>query len=213
MSNDLPTLQSYIQNYVPLSSADWEQIEPYFKRRMIDVGEHLLEEGEICRHLHFVESGLFHYYILKDGTPRTKFFTIAPYLFTSQRSFNEQIPAQESIQAIELSIVWSISYDDHQKLMALPSWNLLARKVTQEVQFFTEQILEDLQNETAEARYRHLLENQPDLLQRIPLRFLASYLGIAPQSLSRIRQKIATKARKEALEEAKRRKEEEAEEE
>jgi hypothetical protein len=95
----------------------------------------------------------------------------------------------------------------------LPSWNLLARKVTQEVQFFTEQILEDLQNETAEARYRHLLENQPDLLQRIPLRFLASYLGIAPQSLSRIRQKIATKARKEALEEAKRRKEEEAEEE
>ncbi|MEM1328623.1 MAG: Crp/Fnr family transcriptional regulator [Bacteroidota bacterium] len=190
MSTSSSSLRAHINTYVPLSDSDWQQIEPHFHRRTFNSGDYILEEGKICRHLYFLQKGLLHYFVMKDGVPRTKFFTIAPYLFTSQRSFNEQIPATESIQAIELSVAWSISYDDNQKLLELPAWNLLSRKVTQEVQFYTEQILEDLQNETAETRYRKLLDAQPELLQRIPLKYLASYLGIAPQSLSRIRQRV-----------------------
>ena len=73
------------------------------------------------------------------------------------------------------------------------SWAEFARKITQEVQFFTEEILLELQTETAEVRYEKMLEISPNLLQRIPLKYLASYLGIAPQSLSRIRKKITQK--------------------
>ncbi len=74
----------------------------------------------------------------------------------------------------------------------LKSWTDFARKIIQEVQFFTEEILEELQTETAEFRYEKMLKNEPELLKRIPLNILASYLGIAPQSLSRIRKKLAT---------------------
>ncbi len=86
--------------------------------------------------------------------------------------------------------MWELSYAHNNELLKLDSWNSFGRKITQEVQFFTEEILEELQTETAEDRYFKLLNNQPSLVQRIPLKYLASYLGIAPQSLSRIRKKV-----------------------
>ena len=75
--------------------------------------------------------------------------------------------------------------------MEVKSWNTFVRKLIQEVQYFTEKILEEIQTETAEKRYEKMLKNEPLPLQRIPLKYLASFFGIAPQSLSRIRKKIA----------------------
>ncbi len=69
------------------------------------------------------------------------------------------------------------------------------RKLIQEVQYYTEEILQEIQTETAENRYIKLLESNPALLQRVPLKYLASYLGIAAQSLSRIRKKLAKQKR------------------
>lgn len=152
-----------------------------------------MEEGRVCKNLYFLESGLLRFFVLKDGVETTKFFTVAPYFFTSQASFNLKKPANEYIQTIEKSTVWETTYEENETLLTIPSWNSFARRITQEVQFFTEKILEDLQMETAENRYQKLLNEQPGLIQRIPLKYLASYLGIAPQSLSRIRKKIATK--------------------
>ncbi len=99
-----------------------------------------MEEGKVCRHLYFVENGLLRFYINKDGNDITKFFTEAPYFFTSQASFNAQKPATENIQAIEKSLVWQISYQQTNELYQLKSWTEFARKITQEVQFFTEDI-------------------------------------------------------------------------
>lgn len=161
-----------------------------FKKRVIPKKYNILEEGKICKSLFFLESGLLRYFVLKDGKEVTKFFTIAPYCFTSQASFNSRKPANESIQSIEESVIWETSFKQNEELLKLESWNSFARKITQEVQFFTEEILEDLQSETAENRYRKLLQNQPELLNRIPLKYLASFYGVAPQSLSRIRKKL-----------------------
>ncbi|TAF75019.1 MAG: Crp/Fnr family transcriptional regulator [Bacteroidetes bacterium] len=184
--------RQFIENYTTLSDSDWKEIYKCFEQRVFDKDQVLLAEGKVCRHLYFVESGLFHFYINKDGNNITKFFTEAPYFFTSQASFNAQKPATENIQAIEESIVWQISYNQANELYKLKSWTEFARKIIQEVQFFTEEILEELQTETAEFRYEKMLKNEPELLKRIPLKILASYLGIAPQSLSRIRKKIMT---------------------
>ena len=120
----------------------------------------------------------------------TKFFTIAPYCFTSQVSFNQEKPATENIQAIEKSVVWQLTLQQSNTLFELKSWSTFARKILQEVQFFTEEILEEIQTETAEFRYKKMIENDPQLANRIPLKYLASYFGIAPQSLSRIRKKV-----------------------
>jgi len=185
-----PFLQ-FIREYTPMSDVDWQQIEVCLQKRQLNEGDCILEEGKICRHVWFLESGFLRYFIHKDGNDITKFFTNPPYCFTSQRSFNTQMPATENIQALERSVVWQISREDANRLFELKSWATFVRLLVQEVQFFTEEILIDLQNETAENRYKQLINEGSPFLQKVPLKHLASYLGIAPQSLSRIRKKVA----------------------
>jgi CRP-like cAMP-binding protein len=190
----LDSLRKFIEKYTNLPLNEWNEIAACFEKRLVEQDEIVLAEGKICKYLYFVESGLLRFYINKDGNDITKFFTDAPYFFTSQVSFNYQKPALENIQAIEKSVVFQITYKQSNELFKLKSWSEFGRRITQEVQFFTEEILEQLQTETAESRYERMLRNNPQLLQRIPLKHLASYLGIAPQSLSRIRKKLQEKA-------------------
>ena len=180
-----------MEKYQVIPDQDWIKISNRFRRREVQKNEFILRAGKICRHLYFLESGLLRYFITKEEIEVTKFFTIAPYCFTSQVSFNHNAPSKEYIQSIEDSVIWETTFEENEKLLELKSWSLFARKITQEVQFFTEETLEELQSETAENRYLKMLNNRGELLQRLPLKILASYLGIAPQSLSRIRSKHA----------------------
>ena len=183
---------SYINNYTPLSSTDWEKIKACLVRREIAKGELILEAGRVCRHLWFLESGYLRYFVWKDGVDVSKFFTSPPYCFTSQRSFTTFTPADESIEALEESVIWQMSEENANRLLDIPAWSTFVRKLVQEVQYYTELILQDLQNHTAEDRYRIMLEESNPLLQHVPLKHLATYLGIAPQSLSRIRKKVVS---------------------
>ncbi|GMN10883.1 Crp/Fnr family transcriptional regulator [Croceitalea sp. MTPC9] len=182
--------RKFVEEYEKIPDTDWELVSARFRKKILPKNYNLLEQGKICKNLYFLENGLLRFFILKDGIESTKFFTIAPYCFTSQASFNSKKPANEYIQTVEKSIIWETSYKENEELLNLKSWNSFARKITQEVQLFTEEILEELQTETAENRYQKLLNNQPELLQRIPLKHLASFFGVAPQSLSRIRKKL-----------------------
>ena len=187
--------KQFVENYTTVSIVEWEKIINCFEKKIVEKDEMILQQGKICKYLYFLETGLLRFFITKDGNEIIKFFTDAPYCFTSQYSFNNQIPATENIQAIETSIVWQISLAKSNELLTLKTWSNFAKKIIQEVQFLTEEILEDIQTETAEARYEKMLIHNPNLLSRLPLKYLASYLGIAPQSLSRIRKKIAKKKR------------------
>lgn len=189
-------VRQYIHRYVSLGEEDWQSIANKLTRRVSLRATLLLQQGQVCRHLYFLETGLLRFLNWKDGRDITKYFTVAPYCFTSQRSFTMEIAANESIEALEDSIVWQMSKADSDALLQLPAWSEFVRKLVQEVQYYTDCILEELQNETAEARYRKMLQINDPLLQRVPIKHLASYLGIAPQSLSRIRKKIALAERK-----------------
>lgn len=189
------SFRKYIERYVPLTDTDWNTILNCFEQKVIAKDAILLEEGKVCRHLYFLENGLLRFYIYKGGNDITKFFTDAPYCFTSQVSFTAEKPATENIEAIEKSVLWQTTLQQANYLLELKSWNTFVRKLIQEVQFYTESILQEMQTETAEDRYRKMLTNNDSLVQRIPLKYLASYFGIAPQSLSRIRKNIAQKSR------------------
>lgn len=189
------TLKQFVENYTAITDVDWERISGCFTKIIVERDEVLLAEGTICRHLYFIESGLLRFYINNNGNDVTKFFTDAPYCFTSQVSFTAQKPATENIQAIEKSVIWQITLQQANDLLELKSWSTFIRKLLQQVQSYTEDILEAMQTETAESRYEKMLTSKPALLQRVPLKYLASYFGIAPQSLSRIRKKLTTKSR------------------
>ncbi len=187
---DPSAFRKFIGNYVFLPEKDWDVISRYVRLGVVKKGDFVLRAGEVCNTFWFLEQGLLRFSVLKNGEYVTKFFTVAPYAFTSQYSFSNRLPAQENIEALEESILWKVSFEDSNTLFCLESWNTFVRKLIQEVQHFTEQILEEVQNETAENRYLRLVENKPGLVQRIPLKYLASFLGITPQSLSRIRRKV-----------------------
>ncbi|MFK7972058.1 MAG: Crp/Fnr family transcriptional regulator [Bacteroidia bacterium] len=180
----------FIHSYVNMSTETWQQVEGCIVYKALSKGEVLLKTGEVCRHLYFVEEGFLRFFIWKNGEDVTKFFTEAPYVFTSQRSYLTASPATESIQAITPCTMWMMTKEDAEALNVIPSWNEFTVKIKGEVQFFTEEIYTDIQTRTAEERYRYLLEKRPALIRNVPQQYIASFLGIAPQSLSRIRKKM-----------------------
>lgn len=181
--------RTFIQNYSTLTDAEWAQVEKCISRKVYTRGDILLASGKVCRKLYFLETGFLRYFVFKSGEDVTKYFTEAPYCFTSQRSFTTNTPAEDNIEALQDSIVWEMDQSDAFALLKVFHWSEFVRKLVQEVQFFTEQILEDLQNKTAEERYIQMVEENNSLLANVPLKHVASFLGIAPQSLSRIRKK------------------------
>jgi CRP-like cAMP-binding protein len=185
--------RQFIHNYTLLSNEDWAMIETHLVRMEVKKETILLQEGKICRHLYFLESGLLRFFILRNGNDVTKYFTDIPYCFTSIKSFEAQKPATESIETLEDTVLWAMTFESVQLLQKLPAWSTFSRKLVQEVQTYTDEILEDMQTETAENRYKKMLLGNDPLLQRVPLKHIASYLGIAPQSLSRIRKSVLTK--------------------
>ena len=188
----LHPIRTYIMQYTPIKDCDWELIFPCLVRKPYAKGEILQREGSVCKKVSFLETGFLRYFMTQDGIDKTKFFTEPPYCFTSQRSLLKASPAEEGIEALEDSIVWEMNKKNAFRLLeeCLP-WNTFVRELVQEVQYYTEQILLESQNLTAEQRYIQMVENGDIRLQKVPLKHLASYLGVAPQSLSRIRKKYA----------------------
>ena len=180
----------FIESYTDLSDADWHIIQQAFEKKEFAKNEIILAEGSICRYFYFLEKGLIRFFVNTDGNEITKFFTNAPYCFTSKNSFRMQTPAKESIQSLEKTVVWQITLKQANELLELKSWNNFTRKFVNEVQTYTEELLWEIKTETAEERYKKLLLQYPELTQRIPLKHLSTFLGIAPQSLSRIRKKL-----------------------
>lgn len=188
--------KQYILRYNPIKLEEWEDVEKRLTRKEYKKGELILEDGKICRKLFFLEEGFLRFFINKEGEDISKFFTEAPYCFTSQRSFTKDIPTEDNIEVLQESIVWELDKADAFDLLKYPNWSEFIRKLIQEVQFYTEEILKDIQNNTAEERYVKMVEENDSILKNVPLKDIASYLGIAPQSLSRIRKKYWTDNRK-----------------
>lgn len=183
----MDAFKKFIKMYTELSENEWQIISQVFEQKTFHKNELILKEGSICRHFYFLESGLIRFFILHNGDDTTKFFTTAPFCFTSKTSFRQITPAHENIQALETTVVYQTTLSHVTKLLELKAWNTFTRNFMHEVQTHTEELLIEAKTETAEIRYQKLLAKYPDLIKKIPLRHLATFLGIAPQSLSRIR--------------------------
>ena len=130
--------KEFIKIYTHLPENDWNLIKREFQKETFKKNAMLLEEGNVCRHFYFFEKGLVRFCCNVDGEDVTKTFCMAPYCFTSKISFRNQTPANESIQALEETIVWRINYNQYKKLEQLNSWNIFMRKLLNEIQEFLE---------------------------------------------------------------------------
>jgi CRP-like cAMP-binding protein len=188
----IASLRRFISTFTDIPETDWEAIEASFRQERYNKNQLIVLEGEICRNVWFVEKGLFRWYFNKDGEEITKFFSAAPGMLTAKYSFHRQEPSLESIMALTDATMWRISFEEYQSLLRIPAWNAFVRLYTIRINEHLDQLLHEIRSETAEKRYFDLLERHKEYMNDIPLQYIASYLGIAPQSLSRIRKKIDT---------------------
>ncbi|TDQ18959.1 CRP-like cAMP-binding protein [Algoriphagus boseongensis] len=147
--------------------------------------------GATCRTIYFVLSGVARIYYLKDGTEVTEYFAFENDLIVRAESLFTNTPSKKAIQALEDSVLVSISSEALYGLFEKQhDLERLFNRLVQNSYVETLRRLENIQFLTAEERYQKLLEEHPEIVQKIPLKYVASFLGITQVSLSRIRASI-----------------------
>jgi CRP-like cAMP-binding protein len=189
MSNKLI---SFLQLFRHISLQDQEVISNAFEARTFEEGDYLFKGGNVCRQRFFIVEGVLRIVMHNEkGNEVTHYFLKENQFCTILNSFNNQVPAQESIQAACKAYVLEIS---HAKLMALyeqlPYLKSLIDDITQQALLDKIQIRNAYLGQDSTTRYRLFMMRQADIALRVPLSDVASYLGITPQSLSRIRKNI-----------------------
>lgn len=187
----IQTLYNSIRSKIELKHSEFEVISGHFKPTHIPKKEMLVLEGKSNDKLYFIEKGLLYSYkTLDDGSVQVIQFAKEDYWITDLVSFFSGAKSLFSIQALEDSLLWALNRNDFENLChRFPKMETLFRLNFQNAYVSTLLRLSDVYSEDAEAKYHKLWEQQPDLLQRVPQYLIASYLGILPSSLSRIRNK------------------------
>jgi CRP/FNR family transcriptional regulator, anaerobic regulatory protein len=187
----LQTLFNYINVIYPISEEVTAELDRCFEIIEVPKRQLLRREGEVCDYLYVVLSGLLRMYYVKDSEEVCSLFIEEKYLFHSPHSFYRRKPGYESIEALEPSVLARVHYDKLQQLYKnYPELNFIGRVITENYFVKSEERLFLLRKQTAEERYVYFSERHPTLLQRVPLKFIASYLGLTLETLSRIRNKI-----------------------
>ncbi len=187
------TLFEFISNYMPLKEEEKQVIIDLDIFKQVKKGTILLEAGERSKEGYFVLKGCLRKYYVIDGDEKTTSF------YTELEGETPECVATETtstyyISCVEDSII-TVSTPEMEALAfaKFPRLETLCRLLSEELLAKTKASFDDFKNSSPEQRYLQLLEKKPDLMQRVPQHQLASYLGITPQSLSRLRGRILEK--------------------
>ena len=185
-------LLNTIRSYISLSTIDEEITRKLFHQKKFKKGDHLLKAGNVCRYIIFIETGLVRYYINSNGVEQTNYFNKEGEFVCNYQSFLPQTPSNVNIQALEDTTVFVISFNDMQRFYKeVEQGERFGRLGIEQVFINIISQIISLYTDPPEVRYRKFISNYPDIGQRIPQYYIASYVGIKPQSLSRIRKRIA----------------------
>ncbi len=186
-------LRSFIQHIFPEGQVDVTLIEPLLGSKRVLKGDYLFREGDICPCVGLTVSGCLRSFFLKDGKELTLFFHPEHSTLGDYESLRRQVPAYFSCQAIEDSEVLILNSQAIEIVETLPDGQKLLRLVVEDLAFHLRDCLLSLYRDFPEQRYINFLKNEPKLLQRIPQHYLASHLGIEPESLSRLKRRVYEK--------------------
>lgn len=181
-------LIAFTQQIHPISKEAQTALLAISTEKTISKNFELQSIGHTCKTIYFVVKGALRIYYLKDGIDITESFEFENTVVARVESLFSGQPSRKAIQSLEETTLIAIPskqlfelYDDY------PELERLFRKIFEQAHVKTINRLESIQFHSAEERYQNLLKEEPQLVQRIPLKFIASYLGITPVSLSRIR--------------------------
>lgn len=184
-------VKAFLEKISPINETDWLYFSSKLKAKTFDKKTNLLQINAIETQLTFIQKGTVRLYIPKEEQDLTFGFVFENAFVTGYDSFLTQKPSQYAIESLTPCEVYQISKTDLDQVYTHTACgNLLGRKMAEQLFLIKSKREQSLLMETAEERYLNLFKERPQLIKEIPLKYIASYIGITPQALSRIRHRI-----------------------
>ncbi|WP_430615395.1 Crp/Fnr family transcriptional regulator [Flavobacterium sp. JP2137] len=188
----LRQIRENLEKWHPIPDADWL----FFAQKLVEVRlakkALLLECGQVEGYLSFVESGLVRLVIPDQGAGQTFGFVTEGEFLCAYDSFVWQSPSDYQVETLTEVVLWRLNFADLQQIYRETTvGNTLGRRIAEGLFLNKSKRERSLLVDTAAQRYERLFVEKPQWIQRIPLKYLASYIGISPQALSRIRRRIS----------------------
>ncbi len=171
-----------------LSQASIDQLAHIMVRKTLAKGEMFCREGQVCEYITYIEKGLIRQYYYKKHKDVTEHFASDGDMFICTESFIRQAPSHLMAEALEPCDLYCIHHDAFEKLAAAnPEIQYFYRYMFAGALILSQIKADSFRYETAHERYERLLRQQPEVVKRAPLQYIASYLLMTPESLSRVR--------------------------
>lgn len=181
----------YLNTIYPLSNGLQLHLSKTLKEQAVQKKEYLLKAGHICRGIYFVREGLLRCFYIKDQHEVCSWFMKEGDVIASVESFFQQKPSYESIQALEDCTLYSLQYNELEYIYKkFVEFNYVGRVLVQKYYMLSEQRLYSLRMQRSQERYDYLMEHSPELILRVPAKYLASYLGLTEVTLSKLKGRI-----------------------
>ena len=186
-------LKAFLLELTPFSDGEFEDWKKYFRVINLRKGEYLFEHGKICKQIAFIKEGSLRSYYLNDKSEEiTACFRSEMNVISSYRSFVLKEPSILSVVALEDSQLIVLDYDNLQKLyQESTAWLIIGRILAEREYIHMEEYAGVLNHEKAKEKYLRLLNEQGDLVMKLNVEHVASYLGVTRRTLSRIRQEMS----------------------
>jgi len=181
-------LLALLHNIHPLSAGLQQYLTEKIKTRQVARKETILQSGHISRHIYFIQKGLLRTFYYEDGNEISSGFMFEGDMLASVQSFFYQAESIECIQAIEDSRLSYICYDELQFIFKhFKEAHFIGRILMTRNYIASEQRLHCMRMKKAAARYQFMLKYYPQLILRVPAKYMATYLGFSEETLSRVR--------------------------
>ncbi|MBC8083780.1 MAG: Crp/Fnr family transcriptional regulator [Hymenobacter sp.] len=184
-------LHRRLQSLIPLTNADFQDFAAVLQPLLLPKKALLLREGDICRHVAYIESGCLRYFYNVNGEEHTGQFFFEHGWYTDYDSFLRRVPSIQNIQALEPCRLWLLPRDDLYRFYdERPVFERFGRLMAEQAFQGLRTRNDALLNLTPEERYLRLVQDRPKVVERVPQHYIASHLGLKPESLSRIRKRL-----------------------
>lgn len=188
----LQHLRDKILSYTQVDEEMLDRELRYYKRIELKKGQALVTAGQLVEHFYYVAQGCIYYYKIEEGEIQVLEFYTNDVFFTDLPAYVRSIPSRHHLSATEDTIVYAVKKSDAERSFDKShQLERFGRLSMQEAFMKSFNRIERLNSRSNEERYLRLLEKRPDLLQRVPQYLIASYLGLTPVGLSKIRKRLA----------------------
>lgn len=191
---DISLVIAALEYFHPLSDGIRDYLQKHSYSCSFRKGKLLLKAGQVSEHIYFIKSGAIRGFIREGKKDITTWITAENEVVSSIYAIDSRTPALENMQALENCELLALTYDDFQNLyLEFPEFNIVARKVLQKYYQDAEGRAFIARLTNAENKYRLYIARYGHLVNRIPLKYIASFLGITLETLSRVRKKLSLK--------------------